>query len=255
MPKLMGQTDMEAHKTMQNFEFSAVPVDKLGASQYTIVSICQDTSGSVQPFKDDMEKCLKEIKQACEKSPASEYLLSRLVEFNSSVNELHGFKELRDIEDTEYENILNCYGATALRDAAVNAAEATETYAQKLYDLEYRCNGIMFVITDGDDNSSVVARNNGAVKKVFDKIKRSEIPLESFLTILIGVGDKKNDPYFPEIEKYLNNLKDEGGFDQFIMLEDTSPETLAKLADFISRSISSSSTSLTNKEPSKTLSF
>jgi uncharacterized protein YegL len=250
MPKLMGRDDMQTGKTIHNFEFSGANLDKLGASQYTLVTICQDTSGSVGRFKKEMEDCLKKIREACEKSPRSENLLSRLVGFNSYVTELHGFMELKDIPDDTYEDILKCIGATALRDAAVNAAEATEAYGQQLYDMDYQCNGIMFVITDGDDNSSVVIRNNSDIKKTFNQIKINEKPLESFLTILIGVGNKNEDD-FNDIKKYLKELSTEGGFDQFIMLEDASPNTLAKLADFISRSISSSSTSLANGQPSQ----
>lgn len=249
MPKLMNQDEMNTHKTLQNFTFSAVKIENLGASEYTIVTVAQDTSGSVGSFKTDMEACLQKILESCKMSPRSENLLMRLIEFNDDVNELHGFMELKDINPANYADILNCYGTTALRDAAVNAAESTEAYGKDLSDMDYRCNGIMFVITDGDDNASVVARSPAAVKKAFDKIKRAEVALESFLSILIGVGDEPT--YIKKMEAFAKDC----GFDQFIALEEATPSKLAKLADFISRSISSSSTALANGQPSQPLTF
>lgn len=249
MPKLMNQDEMNTHQTLQNFTFSAVKIENLGASEYTIVTVAQDTSGSVTSFRTDMEACLQKILESCKLSPRSENLLMRLIEFNDDVNELHGFMELNNISPADYSGILKCYGATALRDATVNAAESTEAYGKSLSDMDYRCNGIMFVITDGDDNSSVIARSPAAVKKALDKIKRGEIALESFLSILIGVGD---DPvYVQQMEQFAKDC----GFDQFIALEDATPSKLAKLADFISRSISSSSTALANGQPSQPLTF
>lgn len=249
MPKLMNQDDMNTHKTLQNFTFSAVKIENLGASEYTIVTVVQDTSGSVGGFKTDMEACLQKILESCKLSPRSENLLMRLVEFNDDVNELHGFMELKGINPGDYADILKCYGTTALMDAAVNAAESTEAYGKSLSDMDYRCNGIMFTITDGQDNSSVIARTPAAVKKALGKIKKGEVALESFLSIFIFVGDD------PSEVKVMEKFSEDCGFDQFIPLGEATPSKLAKLADFISRSISSSSTALANGQSSQPLTF
>jgi hypothetical protein len=249
MPKLMGQDDGQTHNTLHGFQFSAVKIEDLGASDYTIVTVVQDISGSVQSFASDMEKTLKQILEACQKSPRSENLLLRLVTFCDDVQEVHGFRELKTIDPAEYVGILKCYGCTALMDAALNSAEATEAYGKQLGDMDYRSNGVMFVITDGQDNASLVARNPSVLKKAFKKIKSGEVALESFATVLIGVGD---DP--TEIAA-IKQLGDDSGFDQFVEMGSATPAKLAKLADFISKSISSTSQALGSGAVSQPLTF
>ena len=175
MPKLLNNDDGQTHQTLHGFNFSAVKIEDLGASEYTIVTIVVDVSGSVGPFKNEMELTLQKIVESCKKSPRSENLLVRLVAFSDNVNEIHGFRELVTIDPAEYLNILKCYGATALMDAALNSAEATEAYGAHLSSIDYRSNGIMFVITDGQDNVSVIAKNPSVLKKAFQKIKTGEI--------------------------------------------------------------------------------
>jgi uncharacterized protein YegL len=249
MPKLMGKDAGQTHQTLHGFAFSAVKIEDLGASEYTIVTIVQDLSGSVQSFAADMEKTLQKILEACKKSPRSENLLVRLVAFNDSVIEIHGFRELKTIDPAEYQNILKCYGCTALNDAALNSAEATEAYGKQLSDMDYRSNGVMYVISDGQDNASIIAKNPDVLKKAIKKIKTGEIALESFQTILVGVGDD------PTVIDDLKKLKDAAGFDQFIEMGAATPTQLAKLADFISKSISSVSQALGSGQPSALLTY
>ena len=244
--------DMDAgqtHQTLHGFNFKAVKIEDLGASEYTIVTVVQDISGSVQGYASDMEATLQKILEACQKSPRSENLLIRLVAFNDDVQEIHGFRELKTINPAEYSNILKCYGCTALMDATLNSAEATEAYGQQLNDMDFRSNGIMFVITDGMDNVSVVARNPDVLKKALKKIKTGEVALESFNSILIGVGDD------PNVIKEIKQLGDDSGFDQFVDMGEATPSKLAKLADFISKSISSTSQALGTGQPSQPLTF
>ena len=248
MPKLMDKNAMQTHQTLHNFNFSAVDIKSLGASEYTIVTIVQDTSTSVTDFKNEMEKTLKQILDSCKKAPRSGNLLLRLVEFNSSLNELHGFRELGNINPDEYDNILNCRGMTALKDATLNSIEATEVYGKQLVAMDFSCNGVMFIITDGDDNASGIARDASVIKDALKRIRSNEA-LESFNTVLIGVGTD------PGILKLLQAFKDEAGLDQFVEMGAATPDKLAKLAAFISKSISSTSQALGTGSPSQPLTF
>jgi uncharacterized protein YegL len=249
MPQLMGKDPSETHKTLNGFQFSATQLDKLGASEYTIVTIVQDVSGSVMGFASDMEATIQKIVEACRKSPRSENLLLRLVTFNDRVQEVHGFVELNKINVGAYTNSLHCYGTTALKDAVLNSVEAMETYGDHLDSMDYRSNGVMFIITDGQDNASVVAKNPVVLKKAIRKVKVGEIALESFISVLVCVSEEPNDI------QALKDLKQEIDIDQFIEMGQVTPTNLAKLADFISRSISSASQSLANGQPSQPLTF
>lgn len=248
MPKLLDKNPMQTHSTMHSFQYSAVDVSTLGASEYTIVGIQQDTSGSVSHFKTDMEKALQQIVEACRKSPRSENLLMRLGEFNDSVGELHGFRELRNIDPSEYDDLLVPRGMTALYDAAVDGAEAIERYGKTLTDMEYACNGILFIVTDGGENHSNLIKSVDTVKDSLGRVIRDE-SLESFTVVLIGVGDDQIAK--DDIEKFRAGA----GIDQYVHIGEATPSKLAKLADFISRSISSTSQALGTGQASQPLTF
>jgi uncharacterized protein YegL len=246
MPILTDES-MEQLKTGSNYKFSAVKVDQLGATEYTLVTIAQDASGSVCPFAKDMEKCLKTILESCKKSPRAENLLLRLVKFNSSLDELHGFKLLNTIATTDYDNVLNPDGGTALFDAVQSSIEATNDYGAILSDQDFGVNAIVFVITDGDDNESRATPTS--VKKAIEKVAKAE-KLEQITVVLIGVGGSDT-----RIADFLTDFQTKAGITQFVNIGDATPSKLAKLANFISRSISSTSKALSNGTSSNLLTF
>ncbi len=243
----MKTTPSQVNQTMHKFAYSAVGVDELGASEYTIVSIAQDTSSSVIDFKSEMEGTLKQIVDACQKSPRSENLLLRLIEFNDNTNELHGFKELSKIASADYDDALNPRGCTALHDSVQNCIEATETYAKQLTDMDYLCNAVVFIVTDGQENVSKIA-NPDMIRKTISTIRTNE-NLESLKVILVGVGTEQY------ILDDLEQFKNDAGLDQFVKMGEATPAKLAKLADFISRSISSTSQALGSGGTSQDLTF
>ena len=65
MALLMGKTDTDTQKTVSGFQYSAVKMDLHGASEYTVVLVVVDTTGSVQGFKDQLIDCLKLILESC----------------------------------------------------------------------------------------------------------------------------------------------------------------------------------------------
>ena len=109
-------------------------------------------------------------------------------------------------------------------------------------------NSIIIILTDGMDNSS--NGNAGHAKMALQNLMRSET-LESILTILVGVGVG----VYTDVDAYLNDFKTDAGLSQYVGLEDADEQTLAKLADFISNSISSQSQSLNSGGASQPLQF
>ena len=238
---------MEQLKTGSNYKFSAVKVDQLGATEYTLVTIAQDVSGSVAPFAKDMERCLKTILESCKKSPRAENLLLRLVKFNGSLDEVHGFKLLNTITPNDYDNILNPDGGTALFDAVQSSIEATNDYGAILSDQDFGVNAIVFIVTDGADNESRATPNS--VKKAVEKVAKAE-KLEQITVVLVGVGGTDT-----TIASYLEDFKNQANITQFVNIGDTTAGKLAKLANFVSRSISSTSKALANGTSSNLLTF
>ena len=225
------------------YRFSATKIDALGAAEYTLAEIVIDTSTSVESYSPQLEMMVKTILKACDKSPRRENLMLRLTQFNTNLTELHGFKLLGSIQESDYNSILKVGGCTALFDAADEAVQAMQTYGKQLTAQDFLVNGIIFLITDGEGNtgninSGDLARDAAVIKKSLLSARRTE-NLESIRTVLVGVTNDDNN-----LNTYLQTVKDEGGFDQYISIGKATPGKLAHLADFVSQSISSTSSAL-----------
>ena len=134
---------------------------------------------------------------------------------------------------------------TALYDAVHTSVEATKDYAQILSDQDFVANSVIFIITDGMDNSS--SKDPADIKKVIAKTMKAEV-LESMTVVLIGINSGDG-----QVMSYLDDLKNKGGITQFVDAGAATKGNLAKLANFVSKSISSTSQALGTGAPSKLL--
>lgn len=241
MGKLLDKDQTQV--TPSNFHFSGARIEDLGAAEYTLAAIAVDVSSSVSPFKSDLQKALGFIVDSLGKSPRKDNLLVRISEFNDRVSELHGFLGLDKIDPQGYS--LNVGGCTALYDGIMSSVEAVQQYGESLSDMDFFVNGVVFVVTDGEENASRVA-NESKIKALLGRIVSAE-KLESIKVILISVGNRDT--------AFFQKIATDCGIDQYVPIAGTSASDLAKLADFISRSISSSSQSLGTGGPSQNLTF
>ncbi len=218
------------------YGFSATGLDSLGASEYTLVSVVVDVSPSVSPFIKELNRTVKAIIQACKYSPRADNLLVRVTKFSGRIDEVHGFKLLEFCNADDYDKCLRTGSATALYDAAENGITATGVYAGDLSKQNFGVNGIVFVLTDGEDNSSTLPMS--AVKAAIATLQKDE-SLESLTTVLVGVNVKD-----PAMANYLRTFYQTVGFTQYVEIEEADAFTLARLADFVSRSIAAQSRAL-----------
>ncbi|MBT6047697.1 MAG: hypothetical protein HOG49_12835 [Candidatus Scalindua sp.] len=233
-----------------NFKFSAIGLDELEASEYTLVGIVVDITGSVGGYETMLQKMIEEIVGACKMSARSENLLVRVTLFNSQTDilEIHGFKPVNDIDLSEYSGKLVPDAATNLFDATYDMIGSIEQYGKSLADQEYSVNAAVYVITDGDDNSSTMTATN--VKDRIHSIKRAEESIESLISVLIGIGTDGNHGWGSRVSQLLKEFKDDADLTQYIDAGNANAKTLAKLGNFISQSISSQSHSLGTGGPS-----
>jgi len=248
MPKLMNQDDTQSNNTPSNFAYSNVSIDNLTSPRYSIVQILLDESGSVGSFKNEIEDAVMKVYEACKKSPDSENLLIRVATFTSptGINEVHGFLPINGIDASQYKNMLNPRGCTPLCDAAMDSIETVRSFGKQLVDQDYLVNAIIFVITDGEENSSTKSRVSDIKNAI--NLARSEEVLDSINTILVGINDVG-------LAVTLDSFRQSVGFDQYISVGDANPGKLAKLANFVSQSISSTSQVLGTGGPSKPVSL
>jgi hypothetical protein len=226
-----------------------VKVEKLGAASYTLVTIMIDTTGSVAGFAPLLKKMLTTAIAACKKSPQSDNLLVRACTFDSSrgIQELHGFRELADVDPAAYQDFQPS-GMTPLYDATYSAVGATVAYGKQLRDADYGVNGILFVLTDGVDNASKTTPN--MIRESMDgALKGKEV--ESLVSVLIGIQD----PAAPDatVVRMLDEFHRSAGFTHFVDAGSATPGKLAKLAAFVSQSISSQSQALGTGGPSRAI--
>lgn len=230
-----------------NFHFSGESIEKLGASEYTLVNIVVDMSGSVSSFEKELTESIKTIVSACKYSQRAENLMIRLTTFNYDIREEHGFSLLNSLDINSYQNIIRPTGATSLYDASINAIESIKKYGADLYDQDFDVNGIVFIVTDGDDNNSRNTEKD--VRSLVEKVTHEE-KLESLRTILIGVNTSMGG-----LKTKLEGYKNNAGLDQYVDIQDADKNSLAKLANFISKSISAQSLALGTGGPSQALTF
>jgi hypothetical protein len=237
MPKMLNLSGSSEEtfntKGAGSFTFSAIRPEDLEETEYTLAAIVVDASGSVSPFENDLVDAIKSAVEACNESPRSNNLLVRVTEFkNYDVDEIHGFRPLGDIDVNGYS--LNLGATTPLFDATSDAVGAVVDYGEKLVAQDFDVNAIVFVITDGMDNTSKLT--TAYIKQQLSDCITNE-RIESITTVLVGVNAS-------DCTDYLNDFKVDANLTQFIDIGDASPGKLAKLAVFVSKSISSTSQAL-----------
>ena len=248
MPRLINDDPtMQQHQIGGgNFTFQGTRIESLGATEYTLVTIAIDETGSTDGFQDALRQALVTAVKACKKSPRSDNILIRVIKFSSAlpggIEEIHGFKPLSEINPDDYEQF-SPGGLTPLCDAAYSAVGAMLAYAKQLTDADFYVNGIVFVATDGDDNRSVSTPR--MIKEETEKAVTGEA-IESLVTILIGINASQ---YAAE----LADFQKQAGFTQYIDASDATAGKLAKLAEFVSQSVSSQSQALGTGGPSQSI--
>lgn len=241
--KLMDANTMQTTQ-IANFAFSGVRPEKLGSTEYTLVTLVIDKTGSVCGFTQQLLAMKQAVVEACHRSPRADYLMLRSTEFNERVDEEHGFTELTRVDPSVYK-APRCSGSTALFDATRNAVMATNAYARMLSDQDFSVNGLVVVVTDGDDNCSHFTTSDVAAE-VVNGVQQEW--LESLNVILVGVNASC---YSGQLQAF----KDDAGLTQYVDVGDATPAKLAQLAQFVSRSISTQSQSLGTGGASQALVF
>lgn len=218
------------------FGFSATRLDALDAAEFTLTAIAVDNSSSVSGFIRDIERCVGAVVAACARSPRVDNLMLRVLRFTGALDELHGFVPLGGVDPNDYARSMKASGSTALYDATCNAVASVRDYGAQLVDYDFEVNGIVFVITDGADNSS--KSKIADVRTAFMDVVRGE-KLDSFTSVLIGAGVTD-----AGTRKTLATFAKDAGFTEYVDIGAATPDALAKLAAFVSRSIALQSQAL-----------
>ena len=229
-----------------NYGYTGMPVENLTSFTNTVAVGLLDESGSTSPFKTQMDNCCKEIVKSLRHSSVADNLIYRQCHFGTNFREHHGYTPLSQLNESMYDGCYQSGGQTMLYDSIVRVINETLHYADLQAQNHYRCNGIIYIITDGADYKSML--NQSDVKDALAKAVSSE-SLESLMTILIGVND--NSTIQDELRKFQQNV----GITQFEFIDTADEKKLARVANLISRSVISQSQHVNSGGPSQTLQF
>jgi len=254
MPVLTDDTMQQQNVGGTRFTFSHKKIDELAADKFTLGTLVVDVTGSVSGLERQIEGAIKTVVRSCAHNPLADNMLLRVVLFSTrmqnGVEEVHGFKPVPEINEADYDGIIRCGGGTPLNDAAFTSIQATVDLGADMSapGNDFIVNGICIVVTDGEENASSVGRDT--VRQAIEDAVRGEA-LESFRPVLVGLNVDPGSG----TSHWLELFKNEAGFDQYIAVGDATERKLAKLADWISQSISSQSQSLGSGGPSQSLTF
>ena len=228
--------------------FRATGIGDLGATEYTLGAAAVDLTSSTTDFADDLRDMLIASVRACARSPRSDNLMFRGTTFSSylGVHELFGFRPLPEIDPDAHPDLYPAFhprGLTNLCDATLDSVGAAVTYGADLTKNDFLVNSILFIITDGGENSSTATMAD--IGRAVADARQAE-NLESIITILVGVNTA-------DCRKVLERFQREAGIDKFVYAGDATPARLAKLAEFIEFSVSSQSQALGTGGPSKAI--
>jgi uncharacterized protein YegL len=205
--------------TFNNFNPDEIQVDETINAVFAV-----DVSPSITTYVKDLNHAFNDFTETMQKSHVAEQLMVSIVEFDEKVRVRTGFQPIKQIPKMDFKPT---GGGTALYQATYQSLDIATDYRNNLEASGVMAKTLIFVITDGMDNSSKV--NAKQVKDKLEGILAQEQNAFSFTTVLFGVGHAKG---FEDAQKSMGI--------QHIAKVGTSGAEIRKMINFISQSINKS---------------
>ena len=183
-----------------------------------------DTSTSVSNYIDELNYAFNDFTESMQKSHVADKLMVSIVEFNTKVRVQNGFKPISSIKKIDFSKKIG--GLTSLYDGVLTGLKNALDYRKNLENSGIETKTILFVITDGEDNTS--KNNANMIAKEIKEQQKDERGAFSFTSILFGIG---NDANFTKAQQDMNI--------EHLAKIGTSGNEMKKMIGFISQSISS----------------
>lgn len=229
-----------------NYGYTGTIIDQIESFKNTIAQMLFDESGSTRPYARQMELVIKEIIKSLRASPVADQIIYRQCHFGTNFREFHGYEPISAINEDRYDGCYQPGGQTHLYDAIDRSVLEMIDYADQLAKKRYTTNGVLYLVSDGDDYGSTLSLADA--RKAMAKGISSE-SLESMLSVMVGLSN--NDATLAAMEKFAKDV----GFTQFLPVKDTSEATLLRIGQHASQTIVSQSQHLGTGGPSQALKF
>ncbi len=210
--------DLDFSVSYHNFDPEDIQTDETVNCVFVV-----DLSPSVQSYVADLNHAFNDFIAQVRQSHLADQLLVSIVEFNEKVWIETGFQPASHVPAI---NFVPCGGGTALYDATLRGLKHAVDYRQTLAVSGINTKTLLFIITDGEDNSSTIGA--AVVREALNKIYADERNTFSFQSILFGVGSAA---YFQkaQVDMGIQHLASVG----------TSGSEIKRMLGLISRSVSS----------------
>ncbi|MEZ4884446.1 MAG: vWA domain-containing protein [Chitinophagales bacterium] len=212
--------DIDFNLSFNNFNPDDIQTDETINAVFVV-----DVSPSIHTYVKDLNHAFNDFVASMQQSHVADHLLVSVIEFNEKVMVRTGFQPILQVPNIQFKP---CGGGTALYDATLQGLKQAVDYRSNLEASGVTTKTLLFVITDGEDNSS--QNQASRVKTELNKILANEQNVFSFTTILFGVGHSSS----------FGKAQQEMGL-QHLAKVGTSGAEIKKMIGFISQSISSAS--------------
>lgn len=203
--------------------------DQIQTSETINAVFAIDVSPSVRNYEGELNDAFNGFIEEMQKSHIAESLLVSTIEFTDVIISNKGFQPVANVQKS---NFRAQPSGTALYDAARLALKNALDYRKAQLLSGVTCKTLLFIITDGQDNSSD-QRSASEVKKMHDDIMKDEANAFGFTSILFGVNQGGARADFEHAAKVMGI--------QHVATVGVTPKEIRKMISWISSSISSTS--------------
>jgi uncharacterized protein YegL len=174
-----ADSDVDFSVSFHNFNPNDIQTDETINCVFVV-----DISPSVQSYVNELNHAFNDFIQHLQQSHLAEQLLVSVIEFNNNVQVRSGFQPVTHIPTISF---IPSGGGTALYDATMHGLRQANSYRNTLMVSGINVKTLLFVITDGEDNSSTISA--AQVKTELQSITAHERNMFSFTSVLFGVGN------------------------------------------------------------------
>lgn len=213
----MFPDDVDFNLSYNNFSPDEIQVDETINAVFVV-----DVSPSIGSYVQHLNHAFSDFVSTMQKSHVADKLLVSVVEFSDKVSVRTGFQPIAQLQSIDF---TPQGSGTALYDATLKGLENAVAYRKNLESSGVMAKTLLFVITDGEDNSSKVLAKK--VKAEMQAVISNEKNAFSFVSVLFGVGNSNS---FEKAQKDMGI--------QHLAQVGLSGDEIKKMIGFISQSIS-----------------
>lgn len=180
----------ENSNSYQSFSSANFDPNQLAQQTASVIQfVCiLDVSPSISSFQAQMNKATNEIfMQELKNSHRKDDILVKCITFCEKVKHKSGYQPILNLTD-DYLEIHAQGGGTALYDATLQGLETAIDYRKDLEAQGIDVRTAIFIVTDGEDNSSQ-SLSAAKITQIAEDLRSNEAWINSFTITMLGVGD------------------------------------------------------------------